>query len=221
MNKIEFDVVTIGNHEFDYGIDQLYKLGNELSCKYICSNFCFRKNKTTVFEPYKIIEAGNKKIGFIGVLKPSSFSKTYLSNFKDENNEPIYDLFGDNEEKAFFENIQTYINFLKNEKKVDYIVLLSHFGGFYSEEFNIKDLLSKLENVDIVLDGNSHEVYNTEIKDKNNKKVKIAQTRNELQLIGQFIITFCCIMFCPINANFVPACTILISLLFFDFIVVV
>ena len=141
-----------------------------------------------VFEPYKIIEAGNKKIGFIGVLKPSSFSKTYLSNFKDENNEPIYDLFGDNEEKAFFENIQTYINFLKNEKKVDYIVLLSHFGGFYSEEFNIKDLLSKLENVDIVLDGNSHEVYNTEIKDKNNKKVKIAQTRNELQLIGQFII---------------------------------
>ena len=83
MNKIEFDVVTIGNHEFDYGIDLLYKLGNELSCKYICSNLCFRKNKTTVFEPYKIIEAGNKKIGFIGVLIPSSFSKAHLSSLKD------------------------------------------------------------------------------------------------------------------------------------------
>ena len=188
MNKIEFNVVTIGNHEFDYGIDQLYKLGNKLSSKYICSNFCFRKNKTTVFEPYKIIEAGNKTIGFIGVLIPSAFSKAYLSSLKDENNEPIYDLLVEYNEKILFEKVQSYINVLKNEKKVDYIILLIHIGGIYTEGFNIKTFLSKLENVDIVLDGNSHEIFNSTIKDKNNKEILIAQTSSELQSIGQLII---------------------------------
>jgi len=187
MNKIEFNVVTIGNHEFDYGIDQLYKLGNDLSSKYICSNFCFRKNKTTIFDPYKIIEAGNKKIGFIGVLIPSAFSKTYLSSLKDENNEPIYDLLADNNEKNLFENVQANINILKNDKKVDYIVLLTHIG-LSLEEFNSQVLLSKLENVDIVIDGNTHEIYNTTIKDKNNKEIQIVQTGNKLESIGQIII---------------------------------
>jgi len=188
MNKIEFNAVTIGNHEFDYGIDQLYKLGNELSNKYICSNFCFRKNKTTVFDPYKVIEAGNKTIGFIGVLIPSEFSKTYLSSLKDENNEPIYDLLVEYNETILFEKVQGFINVLKNEKKVDYIILLIHFGGIYTEGFNIKTFLSKLENVDIVLDGNSHEIFNSTIKDKNNKEILIAQTSSELQSIGQLII---------------------------------
>ena len=187
MNKIEFNVVTIGIHEFEYGIDQLYKLGNELSSKYICSNFCFRKNKTTVFEPYKIIEAGNKKIGFIGVLTPLVFSKTYLSSLKDENNEPIYDLLEDNNEKVLFERVQENINELKNDKKVDYIVLLTHIG-MSDEEFSSEVLLSKLENADIVIDGKTHEIYNTTIKSKNNKEIKIVQAGTKLEFIGQIII---------------------------------
>ena len=40
MNKVGFDVAILGNHEFDYGIDQLSKLGENLSTKYISWNFC-------------------------------------------------------------------------------------------------------------------------------------------------------------------------------------
>jgi len=42
MNKIGFDIATLGNHEFDYGIEQLTKLGENITSKYICFNFCYK-----------------------------------------------------------------------------------------------------------------------------------------------------------------------------------
>ncbi len=67
MNKLDFDVAILGNHEFDYGLEQLYKLGGNITSKYICANFCYRQNKSTMFEPYKIIEEGQEKVGWKGV----------------------------------------------------------------------------------------------------------------------------------------------------------
>ena len=46
MNKIGYNVSIIGNHEFDYGIEQLYECEKQLECGFISSNFCYRKNKT-------------------------------------------------------------------------------------------------------------------------------------------------------------------------------
>ena len=76
----------------------------------------------------------------------------------------------------FFERVQANINELKNEKKVDYIVLLAHIG-MSVENFSSEALLSKLENVDLILNDNTQEIYNTTIKDKsknNNKKIQVA-----------------------------------------------
>ena len=56
MNKIEYDVAILGNHEFDYGVDQLEVCKNKLSCGYICANYCLRKTKQPIYDPYKIIE---------------------------------------------------------------------------------------------------------------------------------------------------------------------
>ena len=78
MNEVKFDVAVIGNHEFDYGVEALHSLEENITSRYICSNFCFKKNKTTVFNPYKVIEVGGKKIGFLGVLTPLTFTKNYL-----------------------------------------------------------------------------------------------------------------------------------------------
>ena len=61
MNKVGFDVAILGNHEFDYGIEQLSKLEKNITSKYISSNFCYKKNKTSIFPAYKIIEKGGKK----------------------------------------------------------------------------------------------------------------------------------------------------------------
>ena len=43
MNKVGFDVAILGNHEFDYGVERLSQLENNITSKYISSNFCFKK----------------------------------------------------------------------------------------------------------------------------------------------------------------------------------
>ena len=183
MNQVGFDVVTLGNHEFDYGKDQLEKLGNNISSKYISSNFCYNSNKSTIYDPYKIVEVGSKKIGFIGVVTPLTFSKTYLLNVMDEKTgNPMYDFRG--EELA--QTVQKYINELK-EKNVDYIILLTHLG-MSVEQYTSDGLVSKLEGVDAVFDGHTHTVYNVTTKDKNNKEIPIAQTGTKLETIGKLII---------------------------------
>ena len=182
MNEVGFDVVTLGNHEFDYGRNQLDKLGEEINSTYISSNFCFNSNKSTIYEPYKIVEVGSKKIGFIGVVTPLTFTKTYLVSIVDETGNPMYDFRG--EELA--QVVQKYINELK-EKNVDYIILLTHLG-MNVEQYTSDGLLSKLEGVDAVFDGHTHSVYNVTTKDKNNADIPIAQTGTKFESIGKLII---------------------------------
>ena len=187
MNEIKFDVAILGNHEFDYKIEQLTKLGKNISSKYICANFCYKKNKTHVYDPYKIIEAGEKKLGFIGVLTPLTFSLTYLSSIKDEEGEPLYDFLISNSDQELYDKIQEYVNELRYDKKVNYVILLTHLG-IGLDKYQSDELLSKLSGVDAVLDGHTHLVYNVTSKDKDNKDIHITQTGTKLETIGQLII---------------------------------
>ena len=191
MNKVGFDVATIGNHEFDYGIEQLLKLEKNITSRYICANFCYRKNKTSIFDPYKIINVSGKKIGFIGVLTPITYSKTYLSTIKDENGDPLYYFLTDNNGQELYDTIQNYINKLRTEEKVDHIIILAHVGMIkngYKTEFNTEDLIFNLEGVDAILDGHTHAIYNTTSKDKKGKDIQINQVGTNLQAIGTLII---------------------------------
>ena len=187
MNEIKFDVATLGNHEFDYGVEQLNKLGEYFNSKYICANFCYRKNKTHIYDPYKIIKVDNKKIGFIGVVTPLTFSKTFLSSIKDENEEAVYDFLVNNGKQELFDKVQEYIDELRNKEKVDYVILLTHIG-MDVDIYTSNDLLLNLKGVDAVLDGHTHLVYNITTKDKDNKDIHISQTGTKLANIGQLII---------------------------------
>ena len=183
MNQIKFDAVTIGNHEFDYGTEQLAKLGESSTTKYISSNFCYNSNKSTIFQPYTVVTAGEIKIGFIGVVTPLTFSKTYLVKVMDENGKAMYDFRG--EELATV--VQDNIDKLKTQENVDYVFLLTHLG-MGVEQYTSDGLFSKLEKVDGVFDGHTHSIYIDKSKDKNNKEIPIAQTGTKLESIGKLII---------------------------------
>ena len=133
MNKVGFDVSILGNHEFDYGIEQLSKFGENITSKYISTNFCYRANKTSVCNPYKII------------------------------------------------------NQVRNVEGADYVILLTHVG-MNAEQYTRNILLSKIQNVDAVLDGHTHQIYNTTSKDMDNKDIHITQTGTKLQSIGKLVI---------------------------------
>ena len=187
MNKVGFDVSILGNHEFDYGIEELSILGENITSKYISSNFCYKKNKTSVYNPYKIIEKGGKKIAFIGVITPLTFSKTYLSSIKDSNGEEVYDFLAGNNGQELYDRVQENINKVRNEEGADYVILLTHIG-MDVEQYTSNELLSKVQNVDAVLDGHTHKIYNTTSKDMDNKDIHISQTGTKLASIGKLII---------------------------------
>jgi 2',3'-cyclic-nucleotide 2'-phosphodiesterase (5'-nucleotidase family) len=129
------------------------------------------------------VEVGDKKIGFIGVVTPLTFSKTYLVGIKDEETgKPMYDFRGEDLAQV----VQKNINELK-EEKVDYIFLLTHLG-MSVEQYTSDGLLSNLEGVNAVFDGHTHLVYNVTTKDKNNKEIPIAQTGTKFESIGKLVI---------------------------------
>ena len=190
MNELGYDVVTLGNHEFDYGIDTLENCAGLLNCSYISSNYRFKKNKTNIYPTYKILDAGTKKIGFVGVTTPQTLTKSLLITLLDENGDYIYDFLTEGEGEELFKEVQKIIDELKNDKGVDYVIILAHLGkdGDAIESYKSVGLLKNLKNVDALLDGHSHQVYSTSTSDKDSKDVILAQTGTKINNIGVLTI---------------------------------
>ena len=73
MNAVGYDVATIGNHEFDYGWEQLKANAGKATFKIVCADVL--EGGATIFEPYTIIEKGGVKIGFFGMQTPEAQTK--------------------------------------------------------------------------------------------------------------------------------------------------
>ena len=189
MNKLEYDVVTLGNHEFDYGVAQLEVCEKLLKCSYISTNYCYHKNKTAIYPGYKIIQKGDKKIAFVGVATPQTLSKTSLITVKDADGQTVYDFLTENHSKELFDRVQTQVDNAKAEG-ADYVIILAHLGvgGDAEEENTSAGVLKNLRNVDALIDGHTHLVYSKTTPDKNGKLVPFAQTGTKLNYIGVFII---------------------------------
>ena len=190
MNEIGYDVATLGNHEFDYEIPKLEELGKKLNCGYISINYCFNKNKTSIYNSSKIIEKNGKKIGFIGITTSETISKSYLNTILDSDGNRVYDFLSENKNQELYKRVQEEINRLKNEEKVDYIIILGHLGilGDSSEENTSAEVIKNIEGVDAFIDGHSHKVYSQYSPDKNSKNVTLAQTGTKLANIGILIL---------------------------------
>ena len=184
MNKIGYDVVTIGNHEFDYGLESLMKCNETLTCGYTSANFCYNQNKTTIFPKYVIKEIGNRKIGFIGLTTIEAFLKTYLFTILDENNEKLYSFLSGDKGKELYSITQNYINEIK-DLGVDYIIILAHLGDEEnSNQYTSKEVISNTNGINAIIDGHSHSVYNISWKNKDGKDIPLVQTGSNLKNLG-------------------------------------
>ena len=184
MNEVGYNVSTIGNHEFDYGLDALLNCYQNLTSKYISTNFCYRKNGTNIFPQHIIKEIGNKKIAFIGLTTPETLTKTYLNKIVDKDGVPIYDFWASNGPKEFYQKVQDYINKIIKENEVDYVIILSHLGNEPSNKYSSSALISNITNITAVLDGHSHEYYNKTVKDIEGKEIPLTQAGTKLTHLG-------------------------------------
>jgi 5'-nucleotidase len=168
MSMMKYDATTIGNHDFDNGLEGIVAQMPHASFEFISSNYDF---KNTVMDgyvkPYKIFNKGNIKIGVFGL-------GIELSGLVDKKNykETIYN--------NPVETAQEMVRILKQEKKCDIIICLSHLGYKYNTEPDkICDLkLATLtKDIDLIIGGHTHTFLDkpTIVKNLEQKEVLVNQ----------------------------------------------
>lgn len=186
MNEVGYDFVTLGNHEFDYGIPRQLELMEALSAKCLCCNFKDLRTDKQLYDAYHIVNYGDFNVAYIGMSTPYTINSSTPSYFKDENGNYIYSFCIDN----FYELVQDAVNSARNEG-ADFVVVLSHLGDESEGEGGINSL-SMIENtygIDVVLDGHSHSVIpGTVMKNKKGENVTLTSTGTKLENIGKLTI---------------------------------
>lgn len=189
MNELGYDFIIPGNHEFDRKVPSFLSSSIELTGTMFCCNFFDIKNNQLVFDPYKIFRLGNKNVALVGVLSPDTIRTTSYTYYQDEKGNYLYSFMQENGLDGFANNIQKYVDDARNNG-ADYVVLVMHMGDIVtSVDYTSADVISKLNGVDAVIDGHSHNKYNLLVKDKDGKEVPLAQTGTKLESIGDLTIS--------------------------------
>ena len=177
MNQMGYDAVTIGNHEFDFGLDNLARIFRMANFPIVCSNYdC----KGTVLEglvkPYITLKRNGVKIG-VFALSPALKGLVF-----DGNCQGITYL--DPAETA-----QKYIDILRKQEKCDIVICISHLG-WKESEYTDEMLLKGIESCDLVLGGHTH-TYMKQLEyapDKTGKLIPVDQNGKHGAFIGKLLL---------------------------------
>ena len=175
LNALGFDVVTLGNHEFDNGVEELARRLKNLKAEVVCANYDFDGTALEgLVEPFTIIRRGGKKIGFIGLL-------TDIMEVVDRDIAKVLTY----QDPA--EVVNRLAEYLKEEKDCDMVICLSHLG--YGED---KDLAASVRNVDLIVGGHSHTLLDDKqvVKDLDGEEVIIVQNWKWGLNVGHLSIDF-------------------------------
>ena len=188
MNDVGYDVATIGNHEFDYGMDQFKKNVSLAKFQYVCCNFLDDKG-AAVLKPYTIIEKAGKKIAFVGIDTPEAFTKSTPKYFQDGEGNFIYSFCEGNDGQDLYNKVQETVDAARAEG-ADYVIALAHLGiDYQSAPWMSTDVITNTTGIDAVLDGHSHSVIAGDaVKNKDGENVILTSTGTKLDNVGIFTI---------------------------------
>ncbi len=182
MNALEYDVAIPGNHEFDYGMEQFLHLTELAEFPYICCNFTHEGE--LVFEPSLILEAGGRKIGFVGVTTPETPISSTPRYFQNEAGEFIYGFCGEEEGEALYRAVQQTVDDVRAQG-VDYVVVLGHLGNAESARpWTYADVIEHTNGIDVLLDGHSHDTEQVTMKNKDGDEVIRSACGTKLACVG-------------------------------------
>ena len=177
MNQMGYDAATIGNHEFDFGMDNMAKLFRQAKFPIVCSNYdCTGTVLEGLVKPYITMKRNGVKIGIFALCPPLK------GLVFDGNCEGI--TFLDPAETA-----QKYIDILRKQEKCDLVICLSHMGwevSVYPDEKFIKEI----QGCDLVLGGHTH-TYMPTIEyapDKTGKQIPVDQNGKHGAFVGKLIL---------------------------------
>lgn len=186
MNAVGYDVTTIGNHAFDFGMSRLDELMKRNKASVVCSNFTHADSGETVFSPYVIKTVGPKKIAFIGCSTPAVMDGARGVMY-DAQGKQLLNMHSDD----MAQMVQQSVDKARNEG-ADYVVLLSHLGEDATEagsEWTSTRLIAETYGIDAVLDGHTHHIYqDTQTVNKKGQKVHLSQTGTSFARVGKLWI---------------------------------
>ena len=179
MNQMKYDAVTIGNHEFDFGLENMTRIFKLAKFPIVCSNYDFADTELAdIVKPYVVLKRKGVKIGVFALCPPLEglvFTKNYGPlRFLD----PV-------------EVTNQMVDILRRQKKCDYVICISHLGWERSE-YPDEQFLKQTRGVDLVLGGHTH-TYFTElqyVKNADGIAVPVDQNGKHAAFVGKLLLTF-------------------------------
>ena len=177
MNMMGYDAGTIGNHEFDFGLDAMAKMFKNLNYPIVCSNYDFTGTVVEgLVKDYVILKRKGMKIGVFGlspalsglVSNDNCVGVKYLDPVKEANR---------------------VVNILK-KKKCDVIICISHLGWQDSYKDGDEYLVSGTRGIDLVLGGHSHTYFETlrYVKNLDGKEIPVDQNGKHALFVGKMVL---------------------------------
>ena len=181
MNEVKYDVVTLGNHEFDFGIPQLFKLADSLDASVVSANFCDFRTDSLIFQPYQIVRYGEVDIAYLGLTTTTTATMVAPLTFTDANGQIAYGF----SRPTFYQKVQRSIDQARAEG-ADYVVVLAHLGDSdRGEHPSSVSLIARTTGIDAVLDGHDHRVISdTLVRNRKGNPVLLSSTGCKFQNIG-------------------------------------
>ena len=146
MNEMRYDACTIGNHEFDFGLENMARLFRMASFPIVCCNYDFRGTPVDgLVKPYIIIERAGVRVGVLGVAPQLEGLVAKQS-------------YGDTRYTPPIQAAQPVVDRLRGEEHCDLVICLSHLG-WGDEPDHDKGFIRATTGIDVVLGGHSHTYF--------------------------------------------------------------
>ena len=177
MNALGYDAITLGNHEFDNGLEELARRISTSKCPILMCNYGVEGTPLEPYvKPYTILKRGGMKIGIVGATSylESNVMYEYIKNMKHLDT---------------VAEVNRWADYLRNEEKCDMVIFLSHLGfdGGDYERPSDHVMAAESSNIDIIIGGHSHTFIDEPdyVVNKNGKEVIIVTAGAQGVEIGE------------------------------------
>ena len=190
MNSAGYDLATLGNHEFDYGMDRIMTIVNdEAKFPYISCNFKDLRTGKKVLPSIQYFERGGRLLAFVGVTTPETITKSTPAYFMNaDQTRYIYGIDGGDDGKALYRSVQKAID--EAWLYADFVIGLGHLGvDGSSSPWTSREVIENTTGFNAFIDGHSHTTMPSEIvRDAKGNPVVLTQTGCYLENVGKMVI---------------------------------
>ena len=189
MNAAGYKVATLGNHEFDYGIDAMFANAARAKFRTVSCNFVHRKSADApgrlVFPAYTVVTSGTVRVAFVGVTTPTTLVSAKPSTFLDPTGSyRAYDFMAGERGAALYKAVQDAVN--EAARHADYVIVLGHLGiSPDCADYMSTDVIAHTTNFVALVDGHSHSEYTgSRVRNAAGQDVILTQSGSYLGLLG-------------------------------------